>query len=147
MSLLKNTKNVSQPIFRQNQYITFTAKKECPRIWATSVFKKLTKENNHPLGEKIAQSGHPAGERTRDLLVFVYFPLSRPLNEVHVEENSFRDFSCVKWKLINASVACLPWIIVRRGMLRKEEPFLCRSIVSLKLFYCEKTWLGGTVTG
>jgi hypothetical protein len=24
---------------------------------------------------------------------------------------------------------------------------LCRSIVSLKLFYCEKTWLGGTVTG
>jgi hypothetical protein len=47
----KIAKNVAQPIFCQNQYITFMCKYSL-KFRATSVFKKnLPKVNNHPMGE------------------------------------------------------------------------------------------------
>jgi hypothetical protein len=55
------------------------------RIRATSVhFQQLPKANNHPIGEQIAQFGHPGGdkeeEKTRNnfsfIFLFSYFRLS-----------------------------------------------------------------------
>jgi hypothetical protein len=52
MSLSKNRPKCSPSHILQNKYKNFTIEKSSPEILATFViFKKLSKENNHPLGE------------------------------------------------------------------------------------------------
>jgi hypothetical protein len=48
----KIAQNVAQAIICQNKYLHNSAvEKSGPKIWATSVIKKIPKVNNHPIGE------------------------------------------------------------------------------------------------
>jgi hypothetical protein len=57
MSLLKNAQNVAQPIFGQNEDITFAVEISSPQIWSSCFFYKKTNVNNHPRGEKSPNLG------------------------------------------------------------------------------------------
>jgi hypothetical protein len=49
----KSPKCSSTHFFLKNNLLSFTVNKSSPIIWATSViFKRLSKVNNHPIGEK-----------------------------------------------------------------------------------------------
>jgi hypothetical protein len=59
------SKKVAKLIFGQNVCITFTAEKVAQIFWATYVIFLIHKVNNHPMGEKFAQSGHSVGNIVR----------------------------------------------------------------------------------
>jgi hypothetical protein len=49
---VKIAQNVAQPIFGQNNFITFTVVKSRPKFWDTSIISiKLPKENYRPKGK------------------------------------------------------------------------------------------------
>jgi hypothetical protein len=51
---------MAQPIFGQNEYVSFTVEKRSPKIWSSLIFfSKNCPKKNSPIRLKFAQSGHP----------------------------------------------------------------------------------------
>jgi hypothetical protein len=60
--------SVAQPIVCQNyKFDCFCEKVSQQQRASCAIFKKLPKVNNHPIGGKIGQSGHPGSNEEQNL--------------------------------------------------------------------------------